>query len=686
MVTPPEAARRPHPVTAHGHTRIDDYFWLRERENPEVLDYLAAENRYAEERTAHTAGLRERLFAELASRVPEADESAPVRIGAHLYYARTEAGKQYRIHCRRRDGDAAEEVLLDENALAEGQPFFSLGALRISPDERRLAYAVSTTGGEVYDLFVKDLESGEVVDGPIRGVGDDIEWGGDSRTLFYITHTSSWRAYRAHRHTLGQEQSSDALVYEEADPGLYLSIARSRNGAYLVLQSSSAQTAAARLLPLDRPEEPPRLVTPARVGVNYYVQHRGDQIFILTNEDATGYRVMAAPVADPARERWTEVVPERPGVSIDAFEVFAGHMALYERSGGLERLRVIDLASGAEHTVEFPEPVYSLARWSNLSEWPLNPTFATTKLRLVYSSPVTPPQTVEYDMAARALSVVKREEVPGYDPARYVSERLWATAPDGVRVPIVLVRPADAAPGTPRPCLLVGYGAYGAPYEPAFNREWLPLLERGFVCAIAQIRGGGDFGEEWYRQGRVLTKRNTFTDFIACAEHLIAQGYTAPELLAIRGRSAGGLLIGAVVTMRPELFRAAIAGVPAVDLVNTMLDPTIPLIEPEYEEWGDPRIREHYEYMLSYSPYDNVQARAYPAILATAGLHDPRVMYWEPAKWVAKLRALKTDDNMLLLRTEMSGGHFGPSGRYEHLRETAFEWAFLLDALGLAGQ
>ncbi|HWQ12354.1 MAG TPA: S9 family peptidase [Roseiflexaceae bacterium] len=682
MPTPPRAPRRPHTLSAHGHTRTDDYYWLRERENPEVIAYLEAENRYADEFTARTAELREHLFQELVARVKEADESAPVRIGAHLYATRTEPQRQYAVHCRRPAPGAPEEVLLDENALAAGTPFFDLGTLRVSPDERLLAYTTATTGGEVYDLYVKDIATGALVDGPLHGVGE-VEWAADSRTLCYTTYTESWRSYRAFRHTLGQEQAADALVYEEQDPTLYLHIKRCRSAAFLLLESTNAQSASAQLLPLDRPDEPPRPVTPRQAGVNYWAQHRGDELFILTNDRGPGYRVVVAPLADPDPARWREVAAGRDGVSIDGIDLFAGFLALYERVNGLVRLRVVDLAGGGEHTAAFAEPVYSLT-WESRLPWPLNPTFDTRTLRLSYSSPVTPPQVLEYDTDSRSFRVVKQEEVPGYDAGLYTAERLWATAPDGVQVPISLVRRRDAPPGEPRPCLLSGYGAYGSISEPAFNARWLPLLERGFTCAIAHVRGGGELGEEWYRQGRVLTKRNTFTDFIACAEHLIAQGYTTPRQLAIRGRSAGGLLIGAVVMMRPELFGAAIAEVPFVDVVTTQSDPGIPLVEQEYEEWGDPRVREQYEYMRSYSPYDNVQQRDYPAILATAGLHDPRVQYWEPAKWVAKLRANRTDDRPLLLRTEMAGGHRGPSGRYDHLRETAFQWAFVLDALGLA--
>jgi oligopeptidase B len=554
MPVPPAAARRPHSVTTHGHTRVDEFFWLRERENPEVIAYLEAENRYAEELTAHIAALRERLFAELVARVKETDETAPVRIGAHLYYSRTEAGRQYRVHCRRSDPGAPEQVLLDENLLAEGLPFFSLGTLRISPDERFLAYTTATTGGEVYDLFVRDVASGAVVDGPIRGVGE-VEWG-DAGTLFYTTYTDTWRSYRAFRHTLGAAQQGDALAYEERDPGLYLHISRSRSGAYLMLHSNSAQTCVARVVALDDPSAAVRQITPHTAGISYRAQHHGALFFVLTNDGAPEYRVLAAPLGDSSPAGWREVVPQRPGVSIDKIEVFDRFLAVYEREGGQERLRIHALPGGAEHVASFPETVYTLIWDADDSPWPLNPSFASGSLRLTYSSLVTPLQVLEYDVAARAFTTVKREEVPGYEASRYASERLWATAPDGVRVPISLVRRADSPPGDPRPCLLIGYGSYGSIEEPSFRASWLPLLERGFVCAIAHIRGGGELGDAWYRQGRVLTKKNTFTDFIACAEHLIAAGYTAPELLAIRGRSAGGLLMGAVVTMRGRRWPA----------------------------------------------------------------------------------------------------------------------------------
>jgi oligopeptidase B len=572
-------------------------------------------------------------------------------------------------------------VLLDENLLAADSPFFSLGGLRVSPDERLLAYSFASDGGEVFDLFVKDLHTGALVDGPLHGVSAEVEWGADSMTLFYTTHTDAWRSYRAFRHTLVQPQDDDTLVYEEADPGLSLHIRRARSGAYLLLESNSGQTWATRVVPLAQPDTPPRLVTPLRTGVIYRAQHGDGRFYIHTNDSGTGFRLVSAPEDDPREEHWYVVAPEQPGVSQEGFDLFAGHLALYESVEGLVRLRTIALADGTERTAAFPEPAYSL-RWWPTEEWPLNPHFETRTLRLVYSSPVTPPQTLDYALDDGSVTLVKHNPPPGYDPARFAVERLWATASDGVRVPISLVRPRETPPGEARPCLLTGYGAYGSAFEPGFNARWLPLLERGFVCAIAHVRGGGDLGEPWYQGGRALAKRNTFTDFIACAEYLVAQGYTRPELLACSGRSAGGLLIGAVVTMRPDLFRAALAIVPFLDVVTTSLDPTIPLVEAEYEEWGDPRDPAQYAFILTYSPYDNIAARAYPAILATAGLHDPRVQYWEPAKFVAKLRATKTDDRPLLLKTEMSGGHRGPSGRYDHLRETAFEWAFVLDSLG----
>lgn len=682
MATPPAPARRPHQVTAHGHTREDEYYWLRERENPEVIAHLEAENRYAEEATAHAAALRDQLFRELAARIPGIEETAPVRLGSHEYLTRHEAGRQYPVHLRRSGPGAPEQALLDEGALAEGRPFFNLGGLRVSPDERLLAYTVAATGGEVYDLFVKDIASGELVDGPLHGVAADVEWGADAASLFYMTHTPAWRSYRAHRHTLGAPQADDALVHEEPDASLFLNLRRSRSGESLLLESSNGQTSHVYALRLDQPEAAPRLVTPKRAGVMYLVNHGGGFFYIYTN-DAGDYRLLRAPEDNPAEARWEELVAVRPGVSLEGCDIFARHLAIYETVDGLARVRAVRLADGAERAASFADPAYSL-RWWPTDEWPLNPGFGRTTLRLVYSSPVTPPQTLELDMDSGALTPVHQKAIPGYDPAPYVVERTWAEAPDGARVPISLVRRSDAPPGEPRPLLLVGYGAYGVRYEPQFNASWLPLLERGFACAIAHVRGGGDLGEAWYRQGRGLAKRTTFTDFIACAERLVALGYTAPKLLAITGRSAGGLLIGAAVTMRPDLWRAAIAYVPFVDVVSTSLDPSIPLVEAEYDEWGDPRDPEQYRFLLTYSPYDNLRPGAYPALLATAGLHDPRVQYWEPAKFVARLRDVRTDGRPALLRTEMSGGHAGASGRYDHLRETAFEWAFILDAVGPA--
>jgi oligopeptidase B len=675
---PPVARVEPRTNTVHGEIRIDSYFWLRDRDDPGVTAYLEAENRYTSTAMRHTEGLQERLYQEMRGRIKETDLSVPERVDDYFYYTRTEAGGQYSILCRKRGSlDSGEEILLDQNPLAVGRAYFRLGVSAVSPDHRLLAYSVDTSGGEQYSLFVKDLVTGELVAESIGSTSLGVAWANDSRTLFYTVLDQARRPCRLYRHVVGTSPSTDALVYFEPDESFFLDVSRTRSRRYLILDISSHSTAEVRFLSADHPAGSFQIVQPRQPGVEYSVSHYGDQFFITTNDEAPNFRLVQAPVLNPSKENWSPVLPYRPDIKLDATDAFRSHLVVYEREAGLRQIRVLDLESGQEHRVSFPEPVYTVRAHRN-------PEFDTTLLRFAYTSLVTPTSVIEYDLSRRTWMVRKQTEVlGGYDPALYRSERLSATAPDGVRVPISLVYRAGIQREGGRPLLLHGYGAYGLSYDPAFSSNALSLLDRGFVVAIAHVRGGEELGRPWYEGGKLLNKRNSFTDFIAAAEHLVSAGYTTPDKLAINGGSAGGLLMGAVTNMRPELFRVVIAEVPFVDVVNTMLDATLPLTVIEYDEWGNPNDPASYAYIRSYSPYDNIAPGDYPHMLVTAGLSDPWVAYWEPAKYTAKLRANKSDGRRLLLRTSMGAGHGGASGRYDHLREVAFKYAFLLDALGL---
>jgi oligopeptidase B len=674
---PPVARVDPRVEVVHGETRVDHYYWLRDRRNPEVIAYLEAENRHAEEVMRHTEGLQERLYQEMRTRIKETDLSVPERLDGYLYYTRTEAGGQYPIFCRRRDlPGAAEEILLDQNPLAAGHAYFRVGSLEVSPDHRLLAYSVDTSGAEEFTLFIKDLVSGELLPERLARTSHRVAWANDSRTVFYTVLDESRRPCRLYRHEVGTNSSEDVLVYFEPDAAFYLDVSRTRSRRYLLLDLSSHSTTEVRYVSADRPKEPFRVVQPRRAGIEYTVTHHDDRFFITTNDGAPNFRLVQAPVDRPSREHWSPVLPYRPDVKLDTTDAFRRHLVVYEREAGLTRIRVIDLLTGAEHLVPFPEPVYTLRAHAN-------PEFDTTTLRFTYTSLITPSSVIDYDLAEHTWAIRKQTEVRAYNASRYRSERLLASAPDGVQVPISVVYRVPLDTDGTRPLLLSGYGAYGLSYDPVFSSNTLSLLDRGFVVAIAHVRGGEEMGRAWYEAGRLLKKRSSFTDFIAAAEHLVSLGYTTPDRLVINGGSAGGLLIGAVTNLRPELFRAVLAEVPFVDVVNTMLDASLPLTVIEYDEWGNPHDPTAYSYIRSYSPYDNVDAKDYPHMLVTAGLNDPRVAYWEPAKWTAKLRATKTDKNRLLLRTNMGAGHGGASGRYDFLREIAFKYAFILDVLGM---
>lgn len=695
QLIPPLARQVPHAHSMHGDLRADPYYWLRNREDPEVIAYLDAENAYCAAAMAHTEALQQRLYDELLGRIKQTDLDVPTPIDGHFYYSRTEEGKQYPIHCRKTSSlDAPEEILLDLNREAESHDYLRLGAYRPSPDHRLLAYALDTTGAEKYALRVKDLTTGALLSDEIPGVYYGVEWAADNATLFYVTQDDAQRPHRVWRHRLGDDPAQDTLVYQEDDDTFWLGLRKSDSRRFIFVVLGSKITDEVWYLPADDPAASLRVVAPRRKGIEYGAEHWEDRFFIVTNENAVNFKLMQAPLdaTDPAF--WEEVIPHDPAVLLGPLHASARHLAIWVRENGLTGLRVMDLPAGTIRSVDFPEPVYTVTQGPNEQ-------FDTNVLRIGYTSLVTPYSVYDLSLDTFERTLLKQTEVlGGYDPTQYESRRITATAEDGTSVPISLVHRRGALDGGPAPALLYGYGSYGSTTDPRFDSNRLSLLDRGLVYAIAHVRGGGEMGRPWYESGKFLFKKNTFTDFIACARHLVESGIAAPDALTAMGGSAGGLLMGAALNLAPEPgpgfpgstaawsgFRAVVAHVPFVDVVTTMLDPTIPLTTVEWDEWGDPRDAEYYAYMKSYSPYDNVTARQYPHILVTAGLNDPRVGYWEPAKWVARLRALKTDTNRLLLKTQMGAGHAGPSGRYSSLKETAFAYAFLLDCLGLsAGQ
>ncbi len=674
-VTPP-AARKVHKVeTLHGQPWADDYFWLRDKPNPDVAAYLDAENAYTDAVMGPTQALQAALYKEMLGHIKETDLSVPYREGGYFYYSRTEEGKQYPIYCRKKGSlDAVEEVTLDLNALAEGQKFMAIGAYTVTDDGSLLAYTTDNTGFREYTLHVKDLRTGELRKETAEKVGS-VAWANDGQTLFYTTDDPAKRPYRLYRLRLGSPLPRD-LVHEEKDELFRVGVGRSRSKGYVFLGIGSHTTSEVRYIPADQPAAEWKVVAPRRHEHEYEVDHHGDRFYIRTNDKGRNYRLVSAPVADPRPENWTEVVPHRPDVMLEGLELFKNHYVLLERERGLPEFRVTDLRTGASHAIEFPEPAYSAFSGANAE-------FDTPVFRYTYQSLVMPNSVFDYDMDKRTAALLKEQPVPGFDSGRYASERLFATAKDGVKVPISLVyRKGTKRDGT-APLLLTGYGAYGYPYPVMFSSNRLALLDRGVSFAIAHIRGGGEMGKAWHDQGRMMNKKNTFTDFIAAAESLVAEKYTAKDRLAIEGGSAGGLLMGAVTNMRPDLFKVVVSRVPFVDVINTMVDGSLPLTAGEWEEWGDPRKKPDYDYMLAYSPYDQVAAKAYPALLVKTSFNDSQVMYWEPAKYVARLRTMKTDKNPLLLKTNMAAGHGGASGRYDYLREVAFDDAFILTQLGL---
>jgi oligopeptidase B len=675
---PPIAKVEPKTTVILGDTLVDNYFWLREKTNPAVIQYLEDENAYTKSIMKPTRRMQKKLYKEMLKRIKETDVSVPVRIDSFYYYTRTVKGSQYPIYCRKKGGlSGAEEILLDQNALAAGKKYCEIGEFKISPDQTLLAFAVDFNGSEKHMLCIKDLNTGRMLPDTIPDVYYGLEWANDNRTVFYTTLDTIMRPDKLWRHRLGEKPENDVLVFHEPDEMFYLNLTKTRSKAYLLLALNSQITSEVHYLSADQPAGQFKLFQPRVTGVEYTIDHHGDTFYILTNEKAINFRLLETPVAKPEKRNWNEKIGHRLDVLLSGIDLFRDHLVVYERESGLEKILVENLASGATHFVDFPEPVYTIDSNNN-------PDFNTRILRFKYTSLVTPHSVYDYDLENKTRELKKQNEVlGGYDPTQYQSERIFATAPDGVRVPISLVYKKDLAKDGTHPLYLYGYGAYGISSDPRFSSVRLSLLDRGFVYAIAHVRGGGEMGRPWYEDGKLLHKRNTFADFIACAEYLIAEKYIASDKLVINGGSAGGLLVGAVVSRHPELFKVVVADVPFVDLINTMLDRSIPLTAIEWEEWGNPNLEKYYEYMKSYSPYDNVGRTNYPHMLITAGLNDPRVGYWEPTKWTAKLRALKTDGNVLILKTDMGKGHFSASGRYDYLKEIAFEYAFIFEKLGI---
>jgi oligopeptidase B len=673
---PPVAKKIEKKDVVHGDTRFDNYYWLREKENPEVVAYLEAENKYTEAVMKPTEALQETLYQEMLGRIKQTDLSVPQLDNGYWYYSRTEEGKQYPIFCRKKGSlDAPEEVVLDGNKLAEGQKFLGFGGFDVSDDSNLLAYSTDYSGFRQFTLRVRDLRTGKDLPDTREKVVS-FAWAADNRTLFYTVEDHAKRSARVYRHRLGETE--DPLIYDETDERFSVFVGRSRSDAYLFFNSSSLTTSEVRYLPADQPEGQLRLVAERIPDQQYRVDHRGDLFYITVNDTGRNFRLVTAPAASPGRESWKELLPHRPEVMLSAVYLFKDYMVAFERENALEQLSVHSFKTGETHRITFPEPVYSAFPSGNAE-------FDTATFQFSYQSYVTPSSVFDYDMGTRERKLLKQTEVlGGFDPSKYASERIYATAQDGVKVPVSLVYRKDVPRDGKAPLYLTAYGSYGAPSPVFFSSNLLSLLDRGVVFAQAHIRGGGDLGKPWHDQGRMLSKKNTFTDFIAAAEHLVAQRYGSKDRLVIQGGSAGGLLMGAVTNLRPDLFKAVIANVPFVDVINTMLDPTLPLTVAEFEEWGNPKNKSEYDYIKTYCPYTNIAAKDYPAILVTTSLNDSQVMYWEPAKYVAKLRATKTDDRPLLLKTNMAGGHGGSSGRYDRLRETAFQYAFLLWQVGLA--
>ncbi len=675
---PPKAEKIEKQLTAHGQTRIDNYYWMNDRNDPKVIAHLEAENAYTDTVMKHTENFQAKLYEEIVGRIKQTDETVPYKKNGYWYYTRYEEGQEYPIHCRKKETlEAEEEVMLNVNVMAEGHEYFSVGGLNVSTNNDLLAYGVDTVGRRKYTLYVKNLKTGQVLDMSIPFTTGSSTWANDNKTLFYTKKDEqTLRSNQIFKHRLGSK-TDDVLIYQEDDDTFYTGIYKTKSEKFLIIWSGSTLTNDYRILEADNPDGEFRQFTTREEGLEYSIQHFEDRFYVITNWDATNFKLMETPDTKTDKNNWTEVIAHRNDVFIEGVEVFKKYMVIEEREKGNNNLRVINHETNTEHYIDFGEEAYTAYTSVNMD-------FDSELLRYGYTSLTTPSSVYDYNMRTREKTLLKQQEVVGgYNPDEYETKRLYAPARDGVEVPISLVYKKSLKKPEGNPTLLYGYGSYGATIDPGFSSVRLSLLDRGFVFAIAHIRGGQLLGREWYEDGKMFKKKNTFNDFIDCGEYLIQSKYALKDELYARGGSAGGLLMGAIINQRPDLFKGIVAAVPFVDVMTTMLDESIPLTTGEYDEWGNPNELESYEYMLSYSPYDQVSAQEYPNMLVTTGLHDSQVQYWEPAKWVAKIREMKTGDNTILLETNMDAGHGGASGRFKRFKETALEYAFMLDLAGV---
>ena len=676
---PPVAEKSPQQFTLHGQTRVDNYYWLKERDNPKVLAYLKAENEYREKVMAPAKPLQEKLYNEIVGRIKQDDSSVPFKRHGYFYYTRYEQGKEYPLYCRKKGSlDAAEEIMLNGPAMAAGQEFFSIAAVVPSPDTTLIAYGVDIISRRKYTIHFKNLATGEILPDELKTTDGEAVWANDNKTVFYIVKDDeTLRSYKVMKHVLGTEAAADKEVYTEADITYELGLDKSQSERYILIVSGSTLSDEWRFLEAAKPDGAWKVFLPREKDLKYSVDHLGDSFYVLTNWQAKNFRLMKASPARTGKDGWKEYIAHDPAVLLENFSLFKNYLVLGARKAGLTQVRILTWDKKMDYLLEFGEQTYE-------AYLAANPEPDTELVRYGYTSLTTPNSTFDFNMKTKTKTLLKQEEVlGGFEAGNYQAERLWATAKDGVRVPISLVYRKGFQKNGQNPLLLYGYGSYGYSNDASFYSPIISLLDRGFVYAIAHIRGGQEMGRWWYEDGKLLKKKNTFTDFIACGDYLVAEKYTSPAKMFAMGASAGGLLMGAVTNMRPDLWKGVLAGVPYVDVITTMLDPNIPLTSSEYDEWGDPNTKEYYDYMLSYSPYDNVAAKDYPAMLVTTGLHDSQVQYWEPAKWVAKLRAMKTDKNLLVMHINMAGGHGGASGRFERYKLISLEFAFMLDLLGI---
>ena len=678
-IKPPVAEKIKKELTIHGDTRVDNYCWLNQRDNPKVIEYLEAENAYTKAMMKHTEDFQKEIYDEIVGRIKQTDMSVPYKDNGYYYYTRYEEGNEYPIYCRKKESlNSEEKIMLNVNEMAEGYNFYSVRGLSVSSDNKLLAYSVDTISRRKYTIYFKDLTTGKIFDVCIPATSGGATWANDNKTVFYtLKDENSLRSYKIMRHVLGTNLSDDVEIFEEKDETFSTYIRKTKSDKYLIISSRSTLSDEYRFLDANNPDGEFKIIQPRERNLEYSIDHYKDKFYIRTNLEAKNFRLMETPVNKTTKENWKEVIPHRKDVFLQNIEIFNNYLVVGERKNGLRQIRIIKWDDRSDHYLDFGEEAYT-ARIS------VNRDFDTELLRYSYTSLTTPNSTFDYNMNTKEKVLLKQQEVLGdFDPADYYAERLYATADDGTKIPISLVYRKGLEKNGDNPLLLSGYGSYGASRDPSFSSVRLSLLDRGFVYAIAHIRGGSEMGRYWYEDGKLLKKKNTFTDFNDCAEHLIAEKFTNSEKLFAMGGSAGGLLMGAIINMQPELYKGVVAAVPWVDVVTTMLDKTIPLTTSEFDEWGNPEDEEYYNYMLSYSPYDNVEAKDYPALLVTTGLHDSQVQYFEPAKWVAKLRDKKTGDNLLLLHCNMEAGHGGVSGRFKRYKETALEYAFMFDLVGI---